>query len=221
MGKVQKPFIAARIPIGLEEALEKHTKSTGESKTAALIHALGRYVGWSQDKEVKPSASDRLSLLEERVKKLEQLMQTPQQTSLLELSHAIDDDNKVDKGLTVPKTDNSDNKVIEVDQENTIEALTPANNTDNTVIKNKNQDKIGDTSATVINADNKNDNKALQPMTHKEFAKLTGMNPETVRSKTKGGIAREVTWEGKKFKPQKIGKNWKWFEITTDNSFIN
>ena len=112
MGKPQKPFIAARIPIGLEEALEKHTKATGESKTTALINALGSYVSWSQDEKAKPSSTDRLNLLEERVEKLEKLIQAPQQTSLLELKPVIETDNNTDNKLSEAETDNSDNKVI-------------------------------------------------------------------------------------------------------------
>ena len=202
MGKAQKPFIAARIPIGLEEALEKHTKSTGESKTTALIHALANYVGWSQDKKQKPSANDRLSLLEERIEKLEKLMQTPQQTSLLELEPVIDTDNKFDNKVQEPNSDNSDNTVNKADQENIIETLTNGNkekefdNTDNNVIK---EEKL---------------------FTHKEFSKLTGIKLETIRSKYKTKNPK-VEWEGKTFEPKKFGKTWKWQRITQDNSVIN
>lgn len=177
MGKAQKPFIAARIPIGLEEALERHTKSTGESKTAALINALAGYVGWSQDEKVKPSASDRLSLLEKRVEKLEQLIQAPQQTSLLELSPVISDDNKTDKELSGTNFKNTDN------------------NLDNNVIN-------------------------IEPMTHKEFAALTGIKLETIRSKYKTQKPT-VEWKGKIFEPRKIEKGWRWFLITGNNNVIS
>ena len=182
MGKPQKPFIAARIPIGLEEALEKHTKSTGESKTAALINALANYIGWSKEEETKPSASDRLSLLEKRIEKLEKLIQTPQQTNLLELSTVISDDNKIDKKLLDPPKKNqfkSDNK------------------TDNIVIQNI----------------QKTQSDKLEPMTHKEFATLTGMKLETVRSKYKTKQPT-VEWQGKTFEPQKDEKAWRWHQIT-------
>ncbi|MGD1857869.1 MAG: hypothetical protein ACFB2W_26835 [Leptolyngbyaceae cyanobacterium] len=193
MGKPQKPFIAARIPIGLEEALEKHTKATGESKTTALINALGSYVSWSQDEKAKPSSTDRLNLLEERVEKLEKLIQAPQQTSLLELKPVIETDNNTDNKLSEAETDNSDNKVIETGQENIIDVVVnehkePDNNTDNIVIK---EEKL---------------------FTHKEVAEITGIPYNTVKKKPKANKTAEGN--DRKFKPIRRGKISKWIEIT-------
>ena len=81
-----KPFLAARVPASLNDALEADTKSTGENKTDALIIALAAYLGWSEDKKPKTSSSDRLSQLEERVRELEETVYKPRQTSLLEIS---------------------------------------------------------------------------------------------------------------------------------------
>ena len=192
MGKPQKPFIAARIPIGLEEALEKYTKSTGESKTAALINALASYIGWSKGEEAKPSANDRLSLLEERVKHLEKLIQIPQQTSLLELESVIKTDNKIDNNLSEAETDNSDNKVIKTDQENIIDVVVnehkESDNKDNDVIT---REKL---------------------FTHKEVAEITGIPYNTIRKRPKANKVAEGN--GRKFKPTRIGKTSKWLEIT-------
>ncbi|MBD0362295.1 MAG: hypothetical protein ICV55_05885 [Coleofasciculus sp. C3-bin4] len=83
--KGDKPFIAARVPKGLYEALESHSEATGESKTEAIINALGAYLGWTNDKAEQISISDRLSLLENRVDQLEQVIKEPRQTSLLDI----------------------------------------------------------------------------------------------------------------------------------------
>jgi hypothetical protein len=80
----QKPFLAARIPHSLESALESHVKSTGESKTQAIINALSAYLNWSENGGAS-NASDRLSLLEKKVAELENLLKTPKQTSLLDV----------------------------------------------------------------------------------------------------------------------------------------
>ena len=143
MGKPQKPFIAARIPIGLEEALEKHTKSTGESKTTALINALGNYLGWSQDGETKPSVSNRLNLLEERVEELEKLIQTPQQTSLLELAPATNYNKNTKEYPTVTKNNNAEKaRMIEQKLFNHKEVAEITGIPYNTIRKNLKTDKI-------------------------------------------------------------------------------
>lgn len=82
--KTDKPFLAARIPAGLSDALEAHVKSKEESKTEALINALSVYLGWTDGEATQPSASDRLSMLETRLNELERLVKEPRQTSLLD-----------------------------------------------------------------------------------------------------------------------------------------
>ena len=104
-----KPFLAARVPASLNDALEAHAKSTGESKTDVLINALAAYIGWSEDKKLKASSSDRLSQLEKRVQDLEEAIYKPRQTSLLEMSTGeaqpeepvIDLDNNLDNAEIV------------------------------------------------------------------------------------------------------------------------
>ena len=72
--KSEKPFLAARIPHSLEAAIESHVDSTGESKTQTVINALAAYLGWSDGEEKKPTASDRLSILEKKFAELEKLI---------------------------------------------------------------------------------------------------------------------------------------------------
>ena len=106
--KGDKPFLAARIPASLNASLESHVESTGESKTDTLINALAAYLGWSEDKQLKTSSSDRLSQLEKRVKDIEDALYQPRQTNLLELTpnqpratkQAITPDNKIDNTPT-------------------------------------------------------------------------------------------------------------------------
>lgn len=94
------------MPASLNNALEAHTKSTGESRTDTLINALATYLGWSEGKKLEASSSDRLSQLEERVKELEELIYKPRQTSLLEM-----DPSQPKAVETVIKIDNkNDNK---------------------------------------------------------------------------------------------------------------
>lgn len=82
--KSEKPFVAARIPHSLENALESHVELTGESKTQSIINALSAYLKWSESEETS-NASDRLSEVERKVAKLEQLLKKPQQINLLDL----------------------------------------------------------------------------------------------------------------------------------------
>jgi len=91
-----KPFLAARVPASLNDALEAHTKSTGESKTDALINALAAYLGWSEDNVVKSSSSDRLSILESKVRELEEAIYKPRQTSLLDTASTQPEQVKAD-----------------------------------------------------------------------------------------------------------------------------
>lgn len=89
--KTDKPFLAARIPTSLNSALEAHVESTGESKTDTIINALAAYLGWSDNETISTtSASDRLSVLEQRVDALENLLREPKQTSLFETNINFD-----------------------------------------------------------------------------------------------------------------------------------
>ena len=218
MGKAQKPFIAARIPIGLEEALEKHTKSTGESKTTALINALASYIDWSEKEETKPSASDRLSLLEERVKKIEQILKTPQQTNLLELSPVISDDNKTDK--EPPELPENCKTAIDNKLDNSVIKSTQGDITDNifdnTTDNNFNNDKDTDniTENVVIKQDLEPEELAQRLFSHKEMAELTGKNYNSVKSKPRRKKDKTIAHEGITYEYIKEGKKAGWKPIT-------
>lgn len=103
-----KPFIAARVPEGLNEALEKHVNATGENRTTAIINALSSYLKWSDSKKEKhDSAVDRLSVLEKRVTELEKLTKPNQSNQASQMELVISSDNKENNSLD--NTDNLDN----------------------------------------------------------------------------------------------------------------
>jgi hypothetical protein len=125
-----KPFLAARVPASLNDALEAHTKSTGESRTDTLINALAAYLGWSEDNVTRSSSSDRLSILEEKIRQLEEAIYKPRQTNLLDIKASqpeqvktvISFDNEEDKEEVI-KTDNKkDNGEVAEEWLNTKEA---------------------------------------------------------------------------------------------------
>jgi hypothetical protein len=95
-----KPFIAARISEDLNLKLDDYLKITGESRTQAILNALSAYIGYSPNKEVGDSASDRLTLLEKKVAELESILKEPKQISLLQ-----DSSSKAPKNLQLT-TDN-------------------------------------------------------------------------------------------------------------------
>ena len=109
MAAKSKPFIAARVPEGLNEALEKHVEATGESRTTALINALSSYLKWSDSKEHKASSAvDRLSLLEKRVTALEEITKQDKDTQESQMEFAIKFDSK--QTNVTDNADKSDNK---------------------------------------------------------------------------------------------------------------
>lgn len=103
-----KPFIAARVPEGLNKALDKHVEATGESRTTAIINALSSYLQWTKAEVDKTtSAGDRLSKLEAKVTELERLLKKSQKRKEPE-QLVIGQDNNTDNKH--PKTsDNTDN----------------------------------------------------------------------------------------------------------------
>ena len=178
-----KPFVAARIPQELEAALEKHTQSTGESKTTAIINALSQYVGWSESGEKKTSSSDRLSKLEEKVEELEKLIKTPQQ---LGIESVIEVDNKTDKKQESQKTRKPEKK--EKDSEKA-----KIQNTDNKIDKH---------------IDN---NPNLSLLDNHQMAELSNIKYETVRSRAQNKKIIQV--DDKQFQPIKLGRKVRWQEL--------
>lgn len=112
----EKPFVAARIPESLNLKLEEHSKATGESKTQALINALAAYLGFNPGSEVQETASDRLSVLEQKVAELERLVKEPKQFSLLD---------------TEPLTVQEPKKPKQISRSETPSKITVDNNADN------------------------------------------------------------------------------------------
>ena len=112
MATKSKPFIAARVPEGLNKALEKHVDATGESRTAAIINALSSYLKWSDTDKGKPiSAGDRLSKLEDKIAELEKLLKKDKKKKEPE-QLVIGQDNNIDnsRSKAVDNTDNIDTK---------------------------------------------------------------------------------------------------------------
>ena len=116
MATKSKPFIAARIPEDLNNALDKHANATGENRTTTIINALSSYLKWSSPEVKKTiSAGDRLSLLEKRVKELEKLFQNNQKQQNIEKEPeksqqlVIVSDNESDN-TSKTEVDNTDNK---------------------------------------------------------------------------------------------------------------
>ncbi len=111
MPSKSKPFLAARIPAGLNEALDKHVEATGESRTMAAINALSKYLSWSDTKiEQSVSASDRVSLLDEKLNELTKTVKALQAKIInldsQKFTHAATQPNN----KTVIKTDNKGNQ---------------------------------------------------------------------------------------------------------------
>lgn len=186
--KNDKPFLAARIPYGLEQALEAHVKSTNESKTQAVIKALGAYLKWS-DEGSSPNASDRLSRLEKKVAELEKLLKTPQQTSFLDADTVIKKDIKTDNKKENPEPRPKISSVITED------------------IKVDNR--------TITESELKEGN-AARLMTHKELSELTGKKYSTVKARARSAN-RIIKWEGRTFDLIQLEGQWRWKEILDNN----
>jgi hypothetical protein len=182
--KSDKPFLAARIPYGLEQALETHVKSTNENKTQAIIKALSVYLKWS-DEGSSPNASDRLSKLERKVAELEKLLKTPKQTSFLDaeavIKKDINTDNKKEKPEPKPKLPSAITEDIKVDN------------------------------ITVPEFELKEE-EAAQLMTHKELSELTGKKYSTVKARARS-TNRIIKWEGRTFGLIRLEGQWRWKEI--------
>ena len=159
--KVDKPFLAARIPHSLEKALESHVESTGESKTQAVINALGAYLKWSENLD-SPDASDRLSILERKVAELEKLLDANSKV-------------KNSSNESVIKTDiNLDNKDDSFKSAaEPIAVIKDHSNPDNN--KNSKIEEVKDTPAL---------------MTHRDIANLTGLNYNSVKSHPEGKVIK-------------------------------
>lgn len=186
--KSDKPFLAARIPYGLEKALEDHVKSTNESKTQTIIKALGTYLKWSEENS-SPNASDRLSKLERKVTELEKLLRTPQQTSFLDADPVIKRDINIDN-----KTDNK--KENSKSKPKISSVITEDIKTDNKIV-----------SGPILEEEN-----TAQLMTHKELSELTGISNNSVKAKPRS-TNRIIKWEGRTFEVIQLEGKWRWKEL--------
>ena len=180
--KVDKPFLAARIPHSLEKALESHVESTGESKTQAVINALGAYLKWSENLD-SPDASDRLSILERKVAELEKLLDTNKQTGKPNRTPVIKEDITADneKGLSELATE----PVVVIKNEN----------------KSDNEKKP--------KTDKRKTKNTSGLMTHRDVANLTGLNYNSVKSNPEGKV---INWENRTFHATKESGRWQWKE---------
>lgn len=79
---MENPFVSARIPAALNEALEAQIQSTGKSRSKVLIEALEDYLG--VDAEFSTTA--RIGKLEARVSVLEQILAKTSKINLEKLS---------------------------------------------------------------------------------------------------------------------------------------
>lgn len=113
-----KPFLAARIPEEINQALNEHCKTTGESKTTAVINALREYLWIPSSKDEDSNASDRLATLEEKVAQLEQKLNSHIEVSAKTIPETTDtsvikDVIKIDNNLaTTTDTEDTESQTV-------------------------------------------------------------------------------------------------------------
>ncbi len=64
------PFLGVRIPPELHEAIMVRVKTTGQSKSDLVIHALTAYLGMAPKQEKCEELEARLSQLEKKIEQL-------------------------------------------------------------------------------------------------------------------------------------------------------
>jgi hypothetical protein len=185
-----KPFIAARIPEELNQALSTHSETTGESKTQALINALSQYLGvaYAAPDGAQVNANP-LGLLS-RVTRLEEIVEKMQGAETI-----INSDNDTDNGLK--RDDQTDNTVVNLD--------------------NANQPKLEAERSqpalfvmTSDNSDNDIDNTIIKgTVSTKDLAEMTGIKASTVKTRSNKGTT--VEHNGIVYKPISKGTRGYWW----------
>jgi hypothetical protein len=186
-----KPFIAARIPEELNQVLNAHSKTTGESKTQALINALSQYLEVAYIATDRPQASADSSSLLSRIIRLEEIIEQIQEAHVV-----IEIDNDIDN-KSIPDARSDNNTVISHD--------------------NTNQPKTGEEeiqsalfSINLDNVDNSIDNKRPEgALSTKELAEMTGIKENTVKSKSQKETA--IEHNGIAYKPISKGTRGYWW----------
>lgn len=79
----EKPFIAARIPEDLNQALTQHVEESGLNRTEVIVNALVAYLKLPTSFTQGNKSSTRLDLLEERIVNLEKIAGIQNSTSNL------------------------------------------------------------------------------------------------------------------------------------------
>jgi hypothetical protein len=185
-----KPFLAARIPEELNQALSTHSETTGESKTQALINALSQYLGVAHAAPDEAQVnSNPLSLLS-RVARLEEIIEKMQGAEIV-----IEIDNDTDNGLE--RDDQADNTVISLDNANPPK-----------VEEERSQPALF--VMTSDNLDNNNDNTITEgAVSTKDLAEMTGMKASTVKTRSNKGTT--VEHNGIVYKPVSKGTRGYWW----------
>jgi hypothetical protein len=185
-----KPFIAARIPEELNQALNTHSETTGESKTQALINALSQYLGvaYAAPDGAQVNANP-LGLLS-RVARLEKIIEKMQGAEII-----IEIDNDADNSLE--REDQTDNSVISLDNANPPKAEEERSQPALFVM-------------TSDNSDNNSDNTIIEgAVSTKDLAEMTGMKANTVKARSNKGTT--VEHNGIVYKPVSKGTRGYWW----------
>lgn len=163
-----KPFLAARIPEELNQALSNHSETTGESKTQTLINALSQYLGVTYAAPDEVQASAHSLSLASRIARLEEIIEKIQGTEIV-----INTDNNL--GCN----DQIDNNVINLDNASSPKAEEERSQPALFMMAPDNSDN---------NIDNKKKEEALST---KELAEKAGINSDTVKGRARKGTSIE------------------------------
>lgn len=201
----EKPFIAARIPEELNQALIKHVESSGLNRTEVIIDALATYLKFPTSFTQTNKNDTRLNLLEERISILERLVAAQNLPS----SHALDTG---ESPLSEPDCEELNRKELEIKSKSeewqalegtTIDLFTLSDNSsDNT---DNADDRIHES------------NLNRKRLTHTEVSQITGINYNTVKSRAFKERSPEIEHGGKIYAVVREGKRVHWVVKTVDN----
>jgi hypothetical protein len=186
-----KPFIAARIPEELNQALNAHSEATRESRTQALMNALSQYLGVADIAADRPQASADSSSLLSRVIRLEEIVEQMQGANIV-----IEIDNNTDNDLA---SDNHANNKIVISTDNANPPKTEEERSQPALFV-----------MTSDNPDNNNDNTGVEgAVSTKDLAEMTGMKVSTVKTRSNKGTT--VEHNGIVYKPVSKGTRGYWW----------